>query len=131
MFNDQIITDAPEGAFGFVYEITHKTTGRKYIGQKRLWIQVTKPPLKGKTRKRRSKKESDWQSYYGSNDQLKTEVVEQGGDAFDRKIIHLCASKAEMNYKETKEIFLRDAILRDDYYNQWVCCKVSRNQFPK
>ena len=38
---------------GFVYIITNKNDGMKYVGKKTFWSKKTLPPLKGKTRKRR------------------------------------------------------------------------------
>ncbi len=35
------LTDMPGDNFGFIYEVTHLPTGRKYIGKKQL-ISVTK-----------------------------------------------------------------------------------------
>ena len=50
--------EAPKEYIGFVYEITDKETNMKYIGKKKFWSRVTRPPLKGKKNKRRSIKES-------------------------------------------------------------------------
>ena len=44
--------------FGFIYRIVELDTGRQYIGKKQFWSKVTKPPLKGRKNKRRSRKES-------------------------------------------------------------------------
>lgn len=60
------INDMPTETIGFVYEITHKPTGKKYIGKKSLYHKKTRPPLKGYKRKRVEYVESDWLSYYGS-----------------------------------------------------------------
>ena len=48
--------------FGYVYRITNKTTGKKYIGRK-YFVQKRKP----KGGKRRVTSESDWKKYYGSS----------------------------------------------------------------
>jgi hypothetical protein len=55
--------------FGFVYLITNKSNGRRYIGRKYLW-QFRTP--KGK--KRKVKSESDWKNYYGSCPELKEDI---------------------------------------------------------
>ena len=46
----------PDEYEGFVYLITNKTTGQKYIGKKLAKFKTTKPPLKGKKNKRRGTK---------------------------------------------------------------------------
>jgi len=60
------IEDMPKDAFGFVYVVTHVISGKKYIGKKALFHNRTLPPLKGKKRRRKVVKESDWKTYFGS-----------------------------------------------------------------
>ena len=108
----------------FVYLITNVVTGRKYIGKKRFTKVRTKPPLKGKVRKRKVKSESDWQSYYGSNEELKQEVKELGESSFKREILRLCDSLTEASYYEAKEQFDREVLLTEEYYNSWIQVKV-------
>lgn len=117
-----------ENRVGFVYLITNKVNGRKYIGKKLFSFSRTKKPLKGRVRKRRAKVASDWQTYYGSNKDLCEDVKKHGPEHFEREILRLCDSKSECNYWEAKLQFERDAILSDSYYNQWIICKVHRNQ---
>lgn len=112
-----------EVSYGFVYLIENLSTGRKYIGRKYFTAAGTKQ-VKGKRKKIR--KESDWQTYYGSNETLKREVAELGSDNFRRTILHLCKSKSECSYMETFEIFSRHALLNEIYYNDWCSCKVRR-----
>jgi len=111
---------------GFVYVITDLTNNKKYVGKKGFWSKKTLPPLKGKTRKRRSIVESDWQSYYGSSDQVKQMLQENGEQSFYREILHLCKSKGEMSYLEAKEQFDRRVLLDDSYYNGIINCKIHR-----
>lgn len=113
---------------GFVYLITEIPTGKKYVGKKIFYNKVSKPPLKGKSRRRITKKSSDWETYFGSNEELKKAVDENGPNMYKREILHLCRSKAEMGYLESKEIFLRDALLKEDYFNSWVSARIQRNQ---
>lgn len=109
---------------GFVYLITEKSTGKKYIGKKLFWSTRRLPPLKGKTRKRVVKKESDWRKYYGSNEELKLLVENEGGDGYHREILRLCVTKGECSYYEAKEQFAHDVLLSDEYYNEFIGCKI-------
>ena len=53
----------PDGCEAFVYLITNKVNGMRYVGKKLAKFKTTKPPLKGKKNKRRGTKESDWRDY--------------------------------------------------------------------
>ena len=116
--------DIPETAIGFVYLIT-LPDDRKYIGRKGFYSTIRKPPLKGKTRKRKVVKESDWKNYFGSSDEMKELLLTNGPNGFRREILRLCSSKSELSYFETKEIFVRDALLKDDYINKWLTAQIN------
>jgi hypothetical protein len=120
-------SDMIEEHIGFVYEITDTQTDMKYIGKKKFWSKVTRPPLKGKKNKRRSVKESDWKSYHGSSEAVK-ELVENTGEwRFERKILRLCSSLGEMTYYEMKEQIDRDVLLKPkEYFNAFVGGKIHR-----
>ena len=111
---------------GFVYIITIKSTGKKYLGKKLFTSTRRLAPLKGKTRKRKVVKESDWKDYFGSSDEVKLLVETNGRESFHREIIHLCNSKGIMSYLETKEQFDREVLLSDEYYNGIINCKIHR-----
>lgn len=102
---------------GFVYCLTDTENDKKYIGKKKFTRKITRPPLKGKKRKRRSVAESDWQTYYGSSPDTKALVEEFGGERFKREILHLCHSLGEMSYMELVEQVDREVLLSDEYYN--------------
>lgn len=110
--------------YGFVYQITNLTNGRKYIGKKFFYSAKTKQ-VKGK--KKKVKVPSDWQTYYGSSDLLKQDVLQLGQDKFSREIIHLCQSKGECGYLEAKEQFVRGVMESDDYYNSWIMVRVRKS----
>ena len=117
---------------GFVYEIHDKQTEMLYVGKKRFWSKVSKPPLKGRKRRRRSVKESDWQDYYGSSEEVKTLVEDSGRDRFERRILRLCKTLGEMSYYEAKIQFETDALLKPDkYYNAFIGCKIHRKHVLK
>jgi len=110
--------------FGFVYQITDLDNDKKYIGKKWFWSTTKRPPLKGKTRKRTVVKQSDWQDYYGSSDEVKQLVEDHGRDRFKREILRLCKSKGECSYYEAKLQFDFDVLFRDDYYNEFIGIKI-------
>mgnify|MGYP003782141221 FL=1 len=62
--------------------------------------------------------------YYGSNEEVKSLVEEVGKDNFKREILRLCKSKGEMSYYEAKEQFDRDVLFSDEYYNEFIGCKI-------
>ena len=104
--------------FGYVYLITNKTTGKKYIGRK-YFVQKRKP----KGGKRRVTSESDWKKYYGSSPELKADISRYGKDNFSREILSLHETLGKVNYEETKQLFLNNVLMEslDDgtpmYYN--------------
>jgi len=106
---------------GFVYIIENLANGRSYIGKKGFTFGKTRRVNK---KKRRYRAESDWRSYYGSSEELLKDVEHYGEDSFRRTILHLCRSKGEASYLEAREQFVRDVLLRDDYYNTWISARV-------
>lgn len=114
--------------YGFVYEITDTDNNKKYIGKKWFWSTKKKPPLKGKTRKRIVKSESDWQKYFGSSEEVKLLVEESGESRFKREILRLCKTKGECSYWELKYQMEFDVLLKpEEYYNSFVGAKIHRN----
>lgn len=116
---------------GFVYMLTDKSNDKKYIGKKIFVSKRRLKPLKGKVRRRTKTVESDWQTYYGSSDEVKQIVEEKGGDNFHREILHLCNSKGELSYLEAKEQFDRNVLLSDEYYNGIIQCKIHRSHVKR
>ena len=84
-----------------------------------------------RSKKKRTKVESDWRNYHGSNKELQEHVELFGKEKFERRILHLCRTKGEASYLEAKEILTRDAIPSAEYYNEWLSLKVSRSHLPK
>ena len=131
VFENKIVDDLPEDCVGFVYLITNTTNNRKYIGKKLARFKRSRPPLKGKTRKRRYTVESDWRDYWGSNDELKADVENLGTEKFTREILYYCNSKAECSYIEAREQFSRQVLETKEYYNGIIQIKVHGSHILK
>ena len=110
--------------YGFVYQITNLTNGRKYIGKKFFYSAKTKQ-VKGK--KKMYKASSNWQTYYGSSDNLTKDVLQLGHENFKREILHLCLTKGECGYLEAKEQFRNNVLETDNYYNSWIMVRVRKD----
>jgi len=124
-YKDQLFeSENIEDYVGFVYIITDLSNNKKYVGKKNFLATRRLPPLKGKTRRRIVKKESDWKDYFGSSEQVKMLVESQGRENFKREILHLCSTKGAMSYLEAKEQFDREVLFSDEYYNEFIGCKI-------
>jgi hypothetical protein len=132
LFEDKIIETLPDDVVGFVYIITNKLSGRKYIGKKLSKfkkIRLKTSRLKNGTKKKskiRYEIDSDWQIYYGSNSVLSEEVKNLGSENFKREILRYCYSKNELNYYEAKYQFDYGVLLSGDWYNEWISVKVRK-----
>lgn len=128
--NGAIVEVLPDDCIGFVYIITNTVTGRKYIGKKLAKFSKTtykvvkqKNGIK-KKKKIKTKVDSDWQTYYGSNDLLNEDVDKLGKDKFTREILFYCKSKAECSYIEAREQFTHKVLESTDYYNGQISVRV-------
>ena len=126
----KIVDELPDDCVGFVYLITNTVSGRKYIGKKLAKFSKTTYKTvklkngKKKRKKIRGKKDSDWRTYYGSNDQLNQDVTQLGTDKFQREILYYCKSKAECSYIEAREQFRHQVLESKDYYNGHIQVRV-------
>ena len=123
-FNDEEYNITPEEYQGFVYQITELHTNKKYIGKKNFWKPKILPINKKRKRRVRTRVESDWKTYFSSSQQIQRIVEEAGEDKFKREILKLCKTKGEMSYHEAKLQFEHNVLLRDDYYNEFIGCRV-------
>ena len=102
-------SDDIDDFFGFVYRITNLQNGKQYIGRK-YFYQKRKP----KGGKRKVTSESNWKKYYGSSDELKEEIKKVGKDTFKREIISLHKTLGQVNYEETRQLFLNNVLTEAD-----------------
>lgn len=141
------IENMPEGTYGFIYEVKHLPTGKKYIGKKVLYFERNKKlgkreleELKAERKaagiggrtplKKKVITESDWKTYYGSQTEIK-ELVQKGSpDDFQRTILQYVPNKKLLTYYETKYLFIKE-VLEDtnDYLNDNVLGKFYRKDF--
>ena len=131
IYNGEVFdSDHIQDYFGFVYRIHCNQTGRSYIGRKYFWS-FRKP--RGKSRK--VKAESDWKKYYGSSDELKSDINTWGKTSCDRRILSLHTTKGQCNYEETKQLFLNNVLIEslDDgspaYYNSNILGRYMRKDY--
>ena len=93
------IDDMPDGTYGFIYKVTHKTSGKKYIWKKVLYFERNKrlgkralealkeerakKGIKGRVPlKQKVITESDWKDYYGSHAEIKKLLEKDGPMSF-------------------------------------------------
>jgi len=130
LYESKQIETLPEDCVGFVYLITNNLTGRRYIGKKLAKFSKTTyktVTLKNGNKKRKrikSKIDSDWQLYYGSNDQLNQDIERLGAENFTREILFYCQSKSACSYIEAREQFRHKVLESDDWYNGQISVRV-------
>ena len=123
------IEQMPEGTHGFIYEVLHKPTSRKYLGKKVLEFNRTLPPLKGTKRKRKVVKESDWKTYYGSHQEIKGLIKEGKQEEFTREILQFVPTKKLLTYYECKYLFIKEVLEGNEYINDNILAKFYRKDF--
>jgi hypothetical protein len=142
LYNNEVvetIEDIPANTFGFIYITTHIPSGMAYIGKKSLYHNVkrklTKKELAEQTgRGRKSttetiQKESDWKTYYGSEDFIKQRIKEKKQDEFKREIIHFVENKKMLTYFECKYQFMYGVIENENYLNSNILGKFYKKDF--
>jgi hypothetical protein len=136
-YENTLIETLPEECVGFVYLITNTISGRMYIGKKLAKFAKTSykvVKLKNGTKKKkkiRSKIDSDWRDYYGSNLELNADVLKLGKENFTREILYYCTSKAQCSYFEAREQFTRKVLESKDYYNGQISVRVHGSHILK
>ena len=136
-YENTLIETLPEECVGFVYLITNTISGRMYIGKKLAKFAKTSykvVKLKNGTKKKkkiRSKIDSDWRDYYGSNLELNVDVLKLGKENFTREILYYCTSKAQCSYIEAREQFTHKVLESKDYYNGQISVRVHGSHILK
>jgi hypothetical protein len=136
-YQNEIVVTLPEECVGFVYLITNVISGRMYIGKKLAKFAKTSykvVKLKNGTKKKkkiRSKIDSDWRDYYGSNLELNVDVLKLGKENFTREILYYCTSKAQCSYIEAREQFTHKVLESKDYYNGQISVRVHGSHILK
>ena len=128
---DNLVEEIDDQYIGFVYIITNLINNKKYIGKKLAKFKKTRPPLKGKKRKRKSLVESDWRTYWGSSEHLLADIAELGPENFSREILYFCTTRGQLSYIEAKEQFDREVLLTDEYYNGIINVRIGGSQALK
>ena len=123
-YNNEEFNSTPDEYQGFVYIITEISTDKKYIGKKNFWKPKTLPINKKRKRRVRTRTESDWREYYSSSHEVVALVEQNGVGNYRRDILKLCKTKGEMSYYEAKLQFEKNVLFRDDYYNEFIGCRV-------
>ena len=130
-YNNKPFSSADIGEyFGFVYLITNKSNGRRYIGRKYFFSFRTP---KGK--KRKVKSESDWKNYYGSCPELKEDIIKFGRENFSRTILSLHKTKGKTNFEETRQLFTNGVLTESldngtpAYYNSNILNRYFRKDY--
>ena len=141
------IDNMPENTYGFIYEVTHIPTGKKYLGKKVLYFErnkrLGKRELEALREERKAKgiggrlplkkkviAESDWKNYYGSQKEI-LELVKEGNERdFKREILQYVPDKKQLTYYECKYLFINEVLeTRNNYINDNILGKFYRKDF--
>ena len=141
------INQMPENSYGFIYQVTHLPTNRKYIGKKVLYfernVKLGKRELQALKEERKAKgiggrapakkkvvKESDWRTYYGSQTEIK-ELVNNGKESdFKREILKFVDNKKHLTYYECKYLFIYEVLENNkEYINDNILAKFYSKDF--
>lgn len=111
---------------GFVYKVTDKVNNKWYIGQKKITKVEKRPPLKGKVRKRKIIKQTDWRTYTTSCNTLKFEIIQRPKEEFDFEILHFVDCKWMLSYLELWYQMQMNAMFDENSYNGIINVRLSK-----
>ena len=132
----------PKEVFGFLYRMTHKSTGKIYIGAKQLYFwdgpqvgyKCSNPvdPEFDKT----LWKDSDWREYHSSSKTIEKIGKDEGIHAFDYEVISFHTDKLDLFKSELDlhiELDVLEAVNEDGdyvYYNENIMGQAYRPPVP-
>jgi hypothetical protein len=125
--------------FGFVYITTHTPTNKKYLGKKSLFHTLNKklgkkelaqqPITRGRNKSTKQIiKESDWKSYYGSAEYIKSLIKSDKQNELTREIIDVAFDKKHLTYLETKYLFMCGVLEKPE---EWINDNIQGRFFTK
>jgi len=135
------ISDFPDNTMGFIYRVVHIPSGKAYIGKKVLQhtrkVKLTKKELAEyagvvgrKPSFKLAVKESDWQTYWGSNKHLKELIKEEPLDNFERQILACAPTKKLLTYYEVKYQMVYQVLEKpDEFFNDNILGKFFSKDF--
>lgn len=118
---------APTGTIGFIYMITHKPSGKWYIGR-RLFTKPATMMVNGK--KKKIRKENDWKDYWSSNDEIKM-MAKEDPSQFERKILIFVPTMGAMTLGEEYLLHVSGALFDKNCYNNNIRAKIFSSWFTK
>ena len=118
---------------GYIYMTVDTLTGKSYIGKKNFFLTQNKKlgkkesaalPIKRgkKPTKKKVIKESDWKTYYGSSEIIKSLPKER----LKRYLVKLCKTNKELTYYEIKYMFVLGVLENNTYLNENILGKFFR-----
>ena len=119
LYNNELLTEVPSKAFGFVYMITNTLTGKMYIGRK-YFVSKRRKKVKGKKRRTIVRTETDWSTYTGSSKTLNKDIAKTGKDKFKFEILVLGETRGQVNYLEENIHHKFHVVARDKFYNDCI-----------
>ncbi len=119
LYKGKKLLEAPEGYFGFIYQITNLKSGKKYIGRK-YFGSTRRVKVKGKTRRKVIRKDSNWKEYTGSSKELNKDIKALGKLHFCYKILILGRTKGQVNYLEENIHHRFHVASNNNYYNDCI-----------
>lgn len=121
--NNTSTFEVPENAIAFIYRITNLTNNKFYIGRKMLLsnrkkkLTIKEKALEGNSRKKfkRDIKPTNWENYWGSNDELKEDIKLLGEDKFKREILIFTTNKTDTSFYEMYYQIKEDVLFKNSY----------------
>ena len=118
----------PDKSVGFLYLITNKNNGKRYLGKKLL----SKPKYRMINKKKKKfYVDSDWREYWSSSPWLLEIIEAEGKDSFTREILLFTFSKGENNFAEECLQYRLGVLESEDWYNSNIRAKVFKKNVMK